>query len=78
MFLQVFKVFQPIFDGLCLSHHQAQFLSDHGLFDQRFTKGHPLVGPAKAQVHNGSASGHHATGDQPTFVVEVGHNDLEA
>lgn len=72
------SVLQPVLERFDLGHHQAEFLPNHGLFDELLAKRLALMSPAEAEVHDTTDTGDHAAGDQPAFMVEIAHDDLEA
>ncbi len=53
-------------------------MSDNRFLNEPLTKHPPLVGPFDAILHNHSAAADAERGDHPSFVVEVGHDDLES
>lgn len=72
------EIFAPILQGFHLSHHMSQFLTNHRLLDELLAEGLTLVGPTETEVNNAAVTLNDTTSDHPAFMIEIGHNDLEA
>jgi hypothetical protein len=74
----VHQALEPSISSLDLARHLRELHADDGVVDELLAKGAALVGVLDALLVADARESHGLDDDADAFVVEVGHDDLEA